>query len=271
MSLSPILGITRLIENQYQKSVTSNMAFDDLEQPEGFLDVATNSGTLVLTADQAQYGLLRYTGVLTADQIIELPSGLLNSNVHENATTGNFTLRVRVTGDSVNHYIPRACSKAIRRTGSTSVVNGKFAPNMPCAQIYRGTSDITNFASGSQAKVALNTADFDPAGLFDSTNNRLNIPADGLYCILANLRFTVLASTPNPYISIFKNGALLKDGVQFVGVSGVTEARLTAACIAKLNRTDYIELFAIHSSGANATIKQGLESTSLALFCQEYS
>lgn len=59
------------------------------------LDVAGAAGTTVLTAAQWANDILHFTGVLTGNRIIEVPSAVSRPKVISNATTGAFSLTVK--------------------------------------------------------------------------------------------------------------------------------------------------------------------------------
>lgn len=72
--------------------------------------VGGGAGTTVLTQDEQRRDVLKFTGVLTGNRIIEVDATEWKWASIENATTGNFTLTVRVTGQ-VGIVVPQGGSE----------------------------------------------------------------------------------------------------------------------------------------------------------------
>lgn len=110
-------------------------------------------------------------------------------------------------------------------------------------------SALQSIPHNTQTKVQFNLEEFDTAGAYDTTNFRFQPLIPGHYQINGNVLFGSTATTTINGLSIFKNGALLRNGGNvYGGSSGVV---CTVSSVVYLNgSTDYLELFVYHNNGS---------------------
>jgi hypothetical protein len=130
--------------------------------------VGGGAGTTVLTTAEARAPIIEFTGVLTGNRIIELPTIKRAWIVHNN-TTGAFTLQCK-TNAGVGPVIQQ---------GTRSVVYGDGVDIMDAMSSVRSL-DISGVVSLSgtlsPAQIVANQDDYNPAGL--ATANVLRISSD---------------------------------------------------------------------------------------------
>lgn len=103
MATTANLGIIKLTASQAQKEVTANAAFDALDKSmAGLLSKSVAGGSTVnLTASEASNAVIVLTGLLTGNIDVTFPvASCRKSWVVYNATTGAFSLTVKVTGQT---------------------------------------------------------------------------------------------------------------------------------------------------------------------------
>lgn len=106
MAVTPTLDITLLEESQSGKVVTMNAAISTLEKALGYHEVTATTGTVVLTDAQAEYGLIRATGALTGNLLIQIPADYdAGWRIVSNETTNAFTVDVEFVGGSASEEI----------------------------------------------------------------------------------------------------------------------------------------------------------------------
>ena len=93
------LGITHILQNQAQKEVTANTAFDALDNSANrALSLDLGDADLTLVSDQANCnGLIIFTGALSAARTVTLPANHRRLAVR-NATTGGFPMTAKYPG-----------------------------------------------------------------------------------------------------------------------------------------------------------------------------
>jgi hypothetical protein len=132
------------------------------------INVAGGAGNTVLTADQARAPIIEFTGLLTGNRTIELPTIKRAWIVHNN-TTGAFTLQCK-TNAGVGPVIQQ---------GTRSVVYGDGVDIVDAMSSVRSLDISGVFSlSGtlSPAQIVANQDDYNPAGL--ATANVLRISSD---------------------------------------------------------------------------------------------
>ena len=125
-------------------------------------------------------------------------------------------------------------------------------------QVYMSTTQ-DNLTDATWTKVVLDSEVFDDGANFDSaTNYRYVAPHDGKYLVTANVqwRTTGLVADKRYGCNIYVNGTSVK--VNYLQSSVASQALTnTVSVLLNLTATDYIELYAIQSSGGNAVDIQG--------------
>lgn len=123
MATTSNLSITKIDSGQFQPEVTANQAFDVLDASLSQLSVAMTDADYTLstsaTPKEWQYGVLSFTGTLTAGRNIIAPTNH-KLYVVVNGTTGGFALTLKTpagTGIAV-----AAGKTAILRSDGTNVV-----------------------------------------------------------------------------------------------------------------------------------------------------
>jgi hypothetical protein len=140
--------------------------------------------------------------------------------------------------------------------GVTSAIqtqlDGKQTASGPAFSAYQ--SSAHSFAEGVEAKVALQSEEFDTANAFDSATNYIFQPAvAGYYQLDGAVAFS--ASTTLVTASIAKNGTVFKRGGD-----GVLRANVSA--LVYLNgSTDFVDLRAQQFSGGSANSSNSAENT----------
>lgn len=158
MSNTSNLAIPLLTENQSGKVVTLNAAMTVIDGLVDSYDLSTTGGTTVVTEANAQKGIIRVTGTLTSNAIIELPVGM-NSGTRLviNKTTGAYTVNVR--------YGPSGTQSSVLQ-GASAIVADSWSQGLPSA-------------SGSGLTQVLNLS-FDGGGSAIPANQKVR-----LYCPFA--------------------------------------------------------------------------------------
>lgn len=106
--------------------INLNDLFQDMEDAiKGTRTTATTGGTTTLTTTTSREPVQRVTGVLVSNAIIEVPAASTSWWMVKNETTGDFTLTVKVTGQT-GIVVPQGETKFLRCNG-TDVVDLKVA------------------------------------------------------------------------------------------------------------------------------------------------
>lgn len=128
-------------------------------------------------------------------------------------------------------------------------VESPILPN--CAALAVMTSDMTAITTGTPTKVIIDRIIYDSNGDFDIANNRYVVKRPGWYNITGSNRWD--AADQKSYLSsIYVNGSKKIDG--FVPGSGTANINAPATITLFLGVGDYIELYAWHNKGSDATI-----------------
>jgi hypothetical protein len=135
----------------------------------------------------------------------------------------------------------------IARIADAAVTQAKLASGVtttgPAFRAY--ASSTTTIANNTSAKVTLATEQWDTADCFASSRFTPNVA--GYYQVNYSVR---MEGATNLQANLFKNGSAASSG-NLVSASGFHS---TGSDLVHLNgTTDYIELFAYHFSGGNAT------------------
>jgi hypothetical protein len=131
--------------------------------------VVTTGGTVVRSQDQLIEFIQRVTGVLSSNVSIEVPAALQRANLWINDTTGNFTMTIKVIGQTGVPLL-RGDSKILRCNGIDVVDAG-----IPAYSQLAGLAEWMGNASGTNAYTV-------------APNQYVEALADGLRitCFIAN-------------------------------------------------------------------------------------
>lgn len=128
-------------------------------------------------------------------------------------------------------------------------------PNWPVCSAYAGTA--TAVPSATHTKVTLNTEDIDTEGSF--LNSRFTPQVAGYYQVNASVQFdgTGVAAA---LCSIYKNGTQAR--ISSYQAGAVNSPVCNVSALIYLNgKTDYIEMFAYHTTGSSVnTIASALST-----------
>lgn len=117
MAVTTNLAITLLEQAQAQKEVTANAAITDLDQAKGFfVKGSLTGGTVNLTTDEAQNGVISLTGTLTSNLTVVVPTGVSKYVLFINNTTGAFTTQVRMTAGGTLFTVPQGAALLLLST-----------------------------------------------------------------------------------------------------------------------------------------------------------
>ncbi|MGB9180957.1 MAG: hypothetical protein WCB68_17125 [Pyrinomonadaceae bacterium] len=167
---SPNLQITHITASQAQKEVTINQAIDSLDiAVAGRLALTVTGGSVTLTATQAQYGALVFSGTQSSNSVIIVPSHAKNWQVFNNTTGGSYTLTVQTAsggGVTVTRGTP-----ALLSCDGTDVVLMLTGTG--------GTAGISNLngLAGSSQTFATGTSGTDFGISSSGTVHTINLPS----------------------------------------------------------------------------------------------
>lgn len=133
--------------------------------------------------------------------------------------------------------------------------------NAPAFSAYAGSAQ--SLSAGVDTKLQLNTEEFDVNNNFDSATNYRFTPTIAGYYQLTGACTNVGVTATYFFVSVFKNGSLFKNGVNYP-TSSSAYAVSQISCLVYFNgSTDYVELYATSSAtvntvaGASRTYFQG--------------
>lgn len=269
MSVSPHLAIPLLVQSQANKDVTINDMVQALARGRGYLiKSVAGTGVIQITSfDEARYGVIEFTGALTGNRTVELPTGIDLSLVVINSTTGNFTLSVRYTSGAAV-VIPRGTAAPIRRDASNAAVFDHRGGNvrLPEFVVERITS-AQSLTPATDTVIQFNNETLDPSESFDSaTNWRFTAPATGLYEFHAQAEIEVTVAgtgNTNAQIAIRRNGSIVRRGDLIQGPAASTcLQRVSARALIALTLGDTVDVVARQDqTGATSRINQGSDRT----------
>jgi hypothetical protein len=134
---------------------------------------------------------------------------------------------------------------------NVDTINGKKVHG-PLFSAYQSTAQ--SLASGVQTKIQFQTEEFDTDGAFNSTTTyRFQPTIAGYYQLQATVSLASMA-----IIYLYKNGAEFKRGLQY-NVANVS-AGVTALVFFN-GTTDYVEIYALQSSGSSQNTNAGANLT----------
>lgn len=140
-----------------------------------------------------------------------------------------------------------------------SVTNGGTGVNARPAFAATMSAQQSFTTANTKIKVAFDTVVYNVGGNFDTTNNRWKPISSGsiVVCLDAGLIYTDGSAAYPLVISIFKNGALLRQSQSLIA-SGGTNASMTISIQDQANgSTDYYEVFFQSSTTSGQTLPFG--------------
>ena len=137
---------------------------------------------------------------------------------------------------------PGAVSATNLAAGAVQQANlaAGVAGNGPAFSAYAGSSQ--SISSGWN-KVALNTKEFDTNNNFNTSNYRFTPTVAGYYQISAGISLYPIGGAGEGLVSIYKNGAEYKRGVDTYGSGPYLYGLAVSALVPCNGSTDYIELY----------------------------
>jgi hypothetical protein len=264
-----------MTQSQSNKDVTVNDHLKALEKQAGYLSlsIAGAAGTQNLSADDARYGVIEFTGVLTGNRVANLPSGFDSAAVYINSTTGAFTLSVQYNGGT-SILIPRGCAVPVRKFAAVAAYDYRAGmlklPEVIATRIT-STQAMTNNA---ETVIQWNSETRDTADSFDSTTNwRFTAPVAGLYRIDATVEIDIsgaVAGNYNGHIAIRNNATVVRRGEQSnTGTQAAgTTCRHSVSALLQLAANDLIDVVFSNTHSAGTLVADfGAEKTYFQLDC----
>lgn len=118
------LALPYIVASQSQKEVTHAEALDILDAMHGRSTMATTGGTIALTEEEAQTGLLELTGTLASNVTIQYPSTLDGKiAIYNNTVAGDFLVRVQYGAVGSLNTIPTGGVGLLWQQGFTNLGN----------------------------------------------------------------------------------------------------------------------------------------------------
>lgn len=119
MTTTTNLDVTLIDSSQNQGGVTANQALNDLDKRASALSIAMSDANLTLTRAQWIYGILIFTGALTANRDVLVPARALPWTI-VNSTSGGYSLVVKPSGGT-GVTVSSGSTVCVRCDGSTAV------------------------------------------------------------------------------------------------------------------------------------------------------
>lgn len=135
---------------------------------------------------------------------------------------------------------------------SSTVVSSSADTRVVAARAYRATDQTGVNPNNSFVKLTYNTADFDTAGCFDTSNNRFTVKVPGKYRIAATAYFAGTNTLNNSYgLAIYKNGSVASYGEFSTNATATAAFSRSATTDLNLVANDYIEIY-LYGQGNNS-------------------
>lgn len=167
------------------------------------------------------------------------------------ATAGDLITTISFYVSSVLNAIPAvagAVTDTYLNTGAVtqSKLGTGVAGNGPAFSAY--PSATTALSNGAWTKIAFNTEEYDTNSNYDTTNYRFTPTVAGYYQI--NGGFSSNANGIEITVSIYKNGAFYRQGVDYSATNGYSA--YVSSLVYLNGSTDYVEIFG-YIAGAGKT------------------
>jgi len=207
----------------------------------------TASGTTLTLTSATVSGDSMYAVYLgRALQTVNPPNASVgNSQTAPTIITGQTAETSIATDDTI--LIHDTSASALRKMTRANFVSGIGGTNTP-AFLIKQTS-VTSLANATRTKINLDTSGIDTDSGLDATNKRWIVPSGkgGKYQLFYQLRYETAADFDDCNVMIYKNGSAITSSW---GVNRYYNS-FGNAFIADLSVGDYLELFALQSSGGS--------------------
>lgn len=267
MPNSPVLDIPLVAEGQSEKETAINNAIVALEAGCAMVSVAKTTSPQTLSVAQSRSGVVKITGALTADHIIETQELLDNSLIVVNGTTGAFKLEVRAGNTSTLYRVPRGCGVSFRRGASAIELDDRHNLSRPRTAVRLAANKA--LSASTVTRIDFDTVVSDASDLWDSTNKRFVAPLAGLYLVEARAELSGLTGIPSAYIAIRVGGSEVFRGTSIGGVL-FTGAGLIAQSVLSLAANDNVDIVVYQSGSGTAQIDLGAHLTWASFHCLRY-
>jgi len=184
--------------------------------------IKKNDTTAVASGEWASGAILDLVYSSTA-------SAFIIANVGAQYSLDITSLTGETAPDHAADYIPMYDTSA---SANRKVLPRYFAPSVRASFLARKSANQAAIAG--LTKITFNTEEFDIGSYYDTSNNRWTPPA-GTCQIMVCLHFSSIASPPDGYILLYKNGALHRSSNFGTHVFTVID---------QCNGTDYYEVYA---------------------------
>lgn len=158
-------------------------------------------------------------------------------------------------------FVGQIAAGVVNDTSTLKDSEGMWGSNKPRASVYL-TNAQTAIASGGWVKVNLDNKLFDSGNAFDqATNHRWAPGRPGYALVSANIGWATTVAGHRLGTGIYVNGNPVNTA--FVATSGteVNQGALVSATIKLTAATDYVEIWAIQTSGVNQDINNNPTAT----------
>jgi len=147
-------------------------------------------------------------------------------------------------------------ASALRKMTRANFVSGVGGTNTPAFMANLGSGQ--SISNGTSTKVNMDTEIFDTDGTYDhSTNYRFTPAVAGKYFVYAQLMYTAYGANETPAgFQIKKNGSTVHETFLRSPYNSNFDFYINGSTTVVLDDDDYIELFALQSSGTSKTIYQ---------------
>lgn len=196
MAVTQNLQVTKIDSAQAQKEVTANEAFDAFDAGfSQFTKAMTDADYTLLSTTvpkEWQYGILSFTGALTANRNIIVPTAK-KTYVLVNGTTGGFSLTLKTaagTGVAVSGSTPR-----ILRCDGTNVVDLFTVPNLSTITPNAQTGTTYTYVNADNSKLVTHSNAAAIAGTLPQAGSGGNF-TNGWFMFVQNRGAGTLTITP---------------------------------------------------------------------------
>ena len=162
--------------------------------------------------------------------------------------TGVISLLAPVTNTNRTINLPDSNGTIVTSATAGVPING------PAFSAYADATTQT-FVTSTYTKVLFQTEEFDTNSCFASS--RFTPTVAGYYQVNAQALFAFGASTGTSLVSVYKNGAVFKEGSRTFISSASSGANVISILIYLNGSTDYAEIYAQQASGVNQNLTGG--------------
>lgn len=160
MTTTTNLAVTKIEASQAQKEVTANQGFDVFDAALGELAIILSDANYTLSTatvpQEWQYGILKFTGTLTAGRNIVVPTNK-KSYVIYNATTGGYALTIK-TSAGTGVAVSAGATAWVRSDGTNvvAIIGGGGAGTVTSVGISSTDLSVSGSPITSSGSITLN-------------------------------------------------------------------------------------------------------------------